>query len=252
MTASHVGDIGPAGSLGLRVIRGDAPPVPVADLPVWPTHDLSLREIEHYAMPHRGLPDSINAWRRANTPNIARGLRKIIPARLLRIPHFYGQLFLTVIRADGSIEALGLASLRMVTTAGVRYICDDFNAGSNDVGNMKFHGFGTGGGAEAATDTILTTEETTQYVTDNTRPTGSQASATVSANATYTTVGTYSPDSGTNPRPITEHGIFSQAATGAASGANTLLDRSLFSTVNLVPAADSLQATYVLTLNSGG
>jgi hypothetical protein len=45
--------------------------------------------------------------------------------------------------------------------------------------------------------------------------------------------------------------IFSQAATGAASAANTLLDRSVFSVVNLA-SGDSLQATYVLTCNSGG
>jgi hypothetical protein len=81
--------------------------------------------------------------------------------------------------------------------------------------------------------------------TDNVRPTGSQ---TENAANIYRTVATYSPDSGTNPRPITEHGLFSQAATGGG----VMLDRSVFSAVNLVPSADSLQATYDFTINSGG
>lgn len=242
----------PAGSLGLRVIRPDGEedlgivPSPV-EVP-WPLRALTLAEIAQYGFPRKGLPDEVNRWRRRNQPNLARGLRRLLIARAAKIPHFYGQLFLKVVRGDGSELELGLASLRLVTTTGVRFIADDFNAGSTDVSNMKFHGFGVGTNAEAAADTALQTEETTQYNPDNTRPTGSQASATAGANATYTTVGTYSPDSGTSPRPITEHGILSQAATGGG----TLFDRSVFSVVNLVTNADSLQATYVLTLNSGG
>jgi hypothetical protein len=236
------GTAAPAGALGLRVVRAGDPDVP------WPCRELTLAEISQYGMPQKGLPDAVNAWRRANQPNLRRGLRKIIPARLLKIPHFYGQLFLTHIWADGTHIDLGLASLRLVTTVGVKYICDDFNAGANDVASMKFHGIGTGGTAEAVGDTILVTEITTQYSTDNVRPTGTQASATVSTNATYTTVGTITVDASV---AATEHGIFSQAATGAASAANTLLDRSLFTVVNLA-SGDSLQATYVLTVNSGG
>lgn len=239
---SYGGAAAPSGALDLRVIRAGDPDVP------WPCRELTLAEIDWYGGPQRGLPPEVNAWRKANRPNLARGLRKIIPARLLKIPHFYGQLFLTHIRAGGERVDLGLASLRLVTTVGVKYICDDFNAGANDVANMKFHGIGTGTNAEAVGDTILQTEITTQYSTDNVRPTGTQASATVSTNATYTTVGTVTVDASV---AATEHGIFSQAATGAASAANTLLDRSVFSVVNLA-SGDSLQATYVLTCNSGG
>lgn len=231
----------PSGALGLRVVRAGDLDVP------WPCRELSLAEISEYGMPQKGLPAAVNSWRRANQPNLRRGLRRIIPARALKIPHFYGQLFLTHIRAGGERTDLGLASLRLVTTVGVKYICDDFNAGANDVSNMKFHGIGTGTNAEAVGDTILQTEITTAYSTDNVRPTGTQASATVSTNATYTTVGTVTVDATV---AATEHGIFSQAATGAASAANTLLDRSQFSVVNLA-SGDSLQATYVLTCNSG-
>lgn len=135
----------------------------------------------------------------------------------------------------------GLASLRVVTDAGVAFIAGDFNNGANDISTMKYHGYGTGTGAEAAGDTALGTEFTTEYVTNSTRPTGSQAAAT----NTYTTVGTFSPDSG-GTLAVTEHGVFS------ANAAGTLLDRSKFSAVNLVANADSLQTTYVLTLSSGG
>lgn len=241
---SYGGSAVPSGSLGLRVIRNDR----VEPDSRWPQRELSLPEIAFYGLPQRGLPATVNAWRKANRPNLARGLRKVLPARALRIPHLYGQLFLSVFRADGTEEHLGLASLRLVTTVGVKYICDDFNAGANDVSSMKFHGLGTGTNAEAVGDTILQTELTTQYSTDNVRPTGTQASATVSTNATYTTVGTVTVDAAV---AATEHGIFSQAATGAASAANTLLDRSVFTVVNLA-SADSLQATYVFTCNSGG
>jgi hypothetical protein len=173
-------------------------------------------------------------------------MRRVVAARLLRVPHMYGVLWLQKVGPDGTTVDYGLASLRVVTTAGVRYICDDMNAatGSADATNFKFHGFGTGTTAEAAADTALVTELTTQYAVDNTRPTGSQASATVSANATYTTVATLSPDTG-GTIAITEHGIFS------ATSAGTLLDRSVFSAVNLVAGSDSLQATYVFTLASG-
>lgn len=234
-------DTRPTGTLGLKVIRNP-------DRSIWPTHELSAAEIDQYGNPHRGLPDAVNRWRRANRPNLARGLRIVMAARALKIPHFYGALFLTKLTPDGPID-LGLASMRLVTANGVKAVTDALNNSTTPLSTMNFHGFGTGVGAEAATDTALGTEETTQYVVDNTRPTGTgRASAVSGNNATYTTIGTYSPDSGTSPRPITEHGVFSQAATGGG----TLLDRSVFSVVNLVTNADSLQATYVMTVNSGG
>lgn len=229
-----VGDVRPTGALGLHVIRGK------------PTNrELTYAEIRQHGRPQRGLTDEVNAWRSANWPNLLRGLRKIVPARAFKIPHFYGALWLELHRGDGGFVDYGLASLRVVTTAGVKFICDDLNAGGTEVSNLKFHGFGTGATAEAVGDTALVTELTTQYATDSTRPTGSQASATVSTNATYTTVATLSPDSG-GTIAITEHGVFS------ASSAGTLLDRSLFSAVNLVAGSDSLQATYVFTASSGG
>lgn len=232
MTAT-IGEVRPAGRLALQVVRGK----PIDRAP-------TLGDIWRHALPHRGLGREVNAWRMSNLRHLWRGLRNVLPAKLLRIPHFYGALWLQVTRADGTIVDYGLASMRLVTTVGVKYICDDMNAaaGSADVSLFKFHGYGTGTTAEAAADTALVTELTTQYATDNTRPTGSQASATVSANATYTTVGTLSPDASV---ACTEHGIFT------ATSAGTLLDRSVFSAVNLT-SVDSLQTTYVFTCTSGG
>ena len=144
-----------------------------------------------------------------------------------------------MIRADGTVVNLGLISTRVVTDTGVGYIVDAFQ-NLVEAENMKFHGFGTGTTAEAASQTALVTELTTQYATDNTRPTGSTTEG-ASGNI-FRSVGTLSPDASV---AITEHGIFS------ASSAGVMLDRSLFSAINLV-SGDSLQTTYDLTFPSGG
>lgn len=229
------GEIGPRGSLSLRVIRGGQLP--------WPGRSVRALDILEYGTPQRGLSPVINLWRWRNLGNLWRGARKVILARGLGLTHMHGQLFLKVIRGDGTTEELGLASLRLVTTAGVNSIVDAFG-NTFELENYDFHGFGTGTTAEAVGDTALVTEETTQYATDNTRPTGTPSEP--SANV-YRSVATYSPDSG-GTRAITEHGLFSQAATGGG----TLLDRSVFSAVNLVAGSDSLQATYDFTVTSGG
>lgn len=141
----------------------------------------------------------------------------------------------------GVVTDYGTMSYRVVTTAGVVFLANNFAAGGQAISNFKFHGFGTGTTAEAVGDVALVTELTTQYAVDNTRPTGSQASTS----NVYTTIGTLSPDSG-GTIAITEHGIFS------ASSSTTLWDRSVFSAVNLVAGSDSLQVTYALTCTAGG
>lgn len=152
-----------------------------------------------------------------------------------------GRLYASVIRRDGSIEHLGLVSTKVVTDAGVAYIVDDWDGGSNVIDNFNYHGCGTGTNAEAAGDTALQTESTTALNPDNTRATGtkSQPSANIAR-----TVGTLTFDASA---AVTEHGIFSQAATGGG----TLLDRSVFSAIN-VASGDSIQFTYSLTFSSGG
>lgn len=227
----------PMGNLGLRIIKGfNGGPV------VRPRESLKL--VWRHGFPHADLDPIVNRWRARNLQNLRRKLLRILIAEKLGIPFLQSDLFLEKIFGNDRRLFLGLASLRVVTDDGVAAIVDAFQ-NTVEVENFKFHGFGTGTGNEAAGDTALGTELTTEYATDNVRPTGSQTEG-ATANI-YRTVGTLSPDSG-GTLAITEHGIFSQAATGGG----ILLDRSKFAAVNLVAGADSLQATYDLTFTSGG
>lgn len=243
------GRIGPAGALGLQVTRAGGAVERVVDgelrrafpdLGLWPHRAASLRDVVEHGVPQRGLPDLVNQWRLRNLPHLWRGLRRVALARALRLPHHYGQLWLTVIRADGRVEEFGLASLRVVTTAGVGYIVDAFQ-NSVELENMKYHGLGEGTTAEDVGDTALETELTTEYSSDNTRATGTTTEG-ASANI-YRTVATNTVD---GAAAVTEHGILSQAATGGG----VLLDRTVFSVVNLA-SGDSLQSTYDLTFTAG-
>ena len=203
-----------------------------------PARALRLQDILRHGFPQPEQTAEVRQWRRANVRHLWRGLRRVLASRLLKLPTMYGQLSLVVIRTDGTWFDYGLASLRVVTDTGVGYIVDAFQ-NLVELENMKFHGLGTGGAAEAAGNTALTTELTTQYTPDNTRATGTTIEG-ATANI-YRTVGTNTVD---GTAAVTEHGIFS-AATGGV-----MLDRSLFSVVNLA-SADSLQSTYDLTFVSG-
>lgn len=131
----------------------------------------------------------------------------------------------------------GFVGRHLVVTAGKNYLaaCMD---NTSEPENLKFHGYGTGSTAAAAGDTALQTELTTQYATDNTRPTGSQAHST----NTYTTIATVTPDASVS---VTEWGLLTQAATGGG----TLLDRQVFTAIALNGTGDSLQTSYVLTFS---
>lgn len=193
----------------------------------------------------RGLPTTgikeVDRYRWRNLPNLWRGFWKVAIATTLRLPHFYGAVYMKVLRSNGDIVDLGLVSMRVVTTAGVNFVVDAFQ-NSVEVENLKYHGFGTGGAAEAVGNTALTTELTTEYATNNTRPTGTTTEG-ASANI-YRTVATLTPDAAV---AITEHGIFDQASNAGG----TLWDRSLFSAVNLNGTGDALQATYDATFAAG-
>ncbi|MBV9242692.1 MAG: hypothetical protein JO314_11860, partial [Acidobacteria bacterium] len=177
--------------------------------------------------------------------NAMRGYRQLVWAAVFRTGHAWGTLSLTLTRGDGTVIEYGTVSYRVVTTAGVNKIVAFLNAGDTTTGhNFKYHGFGTGTTAEASGDTALVTEFTTEYATNNTRPTGSQT--TGGSSNIYRTVATFTPDSG-GVLAVTEHGVFS------ASSAGTLLDRSKFSAMNLDTGnGDNLQSTYDLTVPAGG
>lgn len=162
--------------------------------------------------------------------------------KLTGIPTLTAELAVRLFKRDGSIVDYGVVSYRVVTNAGVAFIVDDFDpSAATDISTLKYHGCGTGATAENVSDTALVTESTTALNPDSTRPTGTatQPSANI-----YTSTATVVFDA---TAAITEHGIFSQAATGGG----TLLDRSVFSAINVV-SGDSIQFAYSLTVSAGG
>ncbi len=129
----------------------------------------------------------------------------------------------------------GFVGRHLVVTAGKNFLASTLD-NTAEPENLKFHGYGLGTTGPAAGNTTLETELTTQYSTNSTRPTGSQAHST----NTYTTIATVTPDAAV---AVTEWGLLDQAST---AGGN-LLDRQTFSAINLNGSGDSLQTTYVFT-----
>lgn len=143
------------------------------------------------------------------------------------------QLVLTVRRANGAVEPLGVVSRRVVTNVGVTFIRDAF-MNTVELEAMNAHGIGTGNTAEAVGDTALVTEV-------ETRVTGTQSTP---ASNQYTTTGTIT---ATAARVVVEHGVFNSTTVSGSK----LFDRSVFAAINL-GIGDSLQAAYTLTLTAGG
>lgn len=160
-------------------------------------------------------------------------------ARTLGFAAITSRLIVRVKKASGEWIDYGVIGYRMVTTVGVTAMSTSFQTPASP-GNFFYHGLGTGGAAEAVGNTALTTELTTAYNPDSTRPAGTHV-AGGSANI-YRSVGTVTVD---GAAAVTEHGIFSAASAG------DLLDRTLFSVVNL-SSGDSFVATYELTFTAGG
>jgi hypothetical protein len=161
--------------------------------------------------------------------------------QLTGIPTITAELRARLFRADGTVIDYGIVSRRVVTDAGVAYLVDDWDGGGSDINLLDFHGCGTGTNAEDAGDTALQTESTTALNPDNTRATGTNSQPAANQ---FRTIGTLTFDASA---AVTEHGIFSQAATGGG----TLWDRSVFAAINVV-SGDSIQFTYTCTINSGG
>jgi hypothetical protein len=142
-----------------------------------------------------------------------------------------GRLFATVIRGSGERQELGLVSTKAVTDAGVAYLVDALQ-GTTEPENLKYHASGTGTTAEAAGQTALVTEVAT-------RTAGSQTEGATANIYKTVAVIAYSASFA-----ITEHAVLSASSVG------TMLDRSVFSAIN-VDSGDSIEFTYELTLPSG-
>jgi hypothetical protein len=227
------GKVQPKGNIGMQVIRHNI--------------DNSIIGLLKDSSPFaKNLYPGVRKWRVKNLHNSMPGIMNLVLYKSLfkaiPFPGLYATsaLRLKIIKADGTVINLGLASVKVVTTTGVGFIVDAFQ-NLVELENMKFHGLGTGAAAEAAGDTALGTELTTQYNPDSTRATGT---TTENGATVYRTVATNTVDASA---AVTEHGILSQAATGGG----VLLDRSVFSVINLANG-DGIQSTYDLTLTAGG
>jgi hypothetical protein len=154
-------------------------------------------------------------------------------SRVTGVPTITGELEVLHIRADGRKVNYGVVSRRVVTTAFVNFVTDQLQTETSVFGDFKYHDSGVGTTAENAADTGIETTD------GESRATGTQ---TESASNAYRSVGTISY---TTTKAITEHGLFNDSSTG------TLMDRSVFSAVNVVNG-DSIQFTYTHTYNSGG
>lgn len=144
-----------------------------------------------------------------------------------------GTLEIILVKKDGTRVNYGAVSRRVVTTAFVNYVVDQLQTETSTFGDFKFHDSGVGTTAENAADTAMETTD------GESRATGTQ---TESASNAYRSVGTIAY---TTTKAITEHGLFNDVSAG------TLMDRSVFSAINVVNG-DSIQFTYTLTLTAGG
>jgi hypothetical protein len=155
-------------------------------------------------------------------------------SRLFGAPVLLGKLSAVLVRADGSTLNYGVLGWRVVTTAYVTLLVDELQGSQAAHSTFAYHDSGTGTGSEAAGDTGLGTKVETG------RATGTQTEG-AAANI-YRSVGTISY---TATRAITEQGLFS------ASSGGTLMDRSVFTAINVVDG-DSIQFTYEMTATAGG
>jgi hypothetical protein len=158
----------------------------------------------------------------------AAGISQLLPYSHEVTP--VGRLYATKVKPTGEREDLGLICTKVVTTVGVNWLAGVFAGTGGTVDVVRWHGSGTGVGAETVGDTNLGTGV------------GSRVSGSQSATGNvYTTVATVNY---TTTSAITEHGVFT-ASTGGV-----LFDRSVFAAINVVNG-DSIEFTYQLTLPAG-
>jgi hypothetical protein len=125
---------------------------------------------------------------------------------------------------------LGTVSRAIVTDAAIAVLIDVLEGGSSStLQNFKYHDTGTGSTAESAADTTMETS-----VSEG-RDVGTQVNPSAGV---YRSIATHTYFAGA---AITEHGIFSAEVGG------TLLDRSVFTAINVVTGTQ-VEYTYDLTL----
>lgn len=136
----------------------------------------------------------------------------------------------------------GIVGRKVVTSLAAELFVDQLH-GAFSLSNVFIqHALGSGSAAEGVANTALTTEFTTQYLTDNTRVAGTATEQAASPQV-YETVATITVDATAIAR---EHAILNWTTSGGS-----MLDRTVFAEVNMA-ASDAIQATYRLTIQAGG
>jgi len=179
------------------------------------------------------LPKVSLLWKVKNLPHFLDGYLKTKFASAAKMPYIEGRISAVKTCADGSKLDYGVISYRVVTTQFVNYLAGAFVATPTRAPTtFTFHSMGTGVTAEAIGDTALVTAVESRVSGTSTNPSANvyQNVATITATAA---------------RAVTEHGLFSASAGGE------LMDRSVFSVVNLA-SGESLQFTYQITFTAGG
>jgi hypothetical protein len=180
-----------------------------------------------------GLAWKVRNYLRWNFIKAWLGVFVVLPiARTFGLMTAYGKLEAVLIRANGERVRYGVLSYRSITTAFCTFVCAQLGTETSVFGDFKYHDSGVGVTAENIANTDIETTD------GEARATGTQSPSGV----TYASVGTIAY---TTTKAITEHGLFN------ASTSVTLMDRSVFSAINVVNG-DSIQFTYTLTLTAGG
>jgi hypothetical protein len=187
-------------------------------------------------------------WKLKNMlrPNYWRGWLGVEAAKtfsnLTGVTCMYSTLRLVTTPVDGGPKVdHGIVSRRLVTEDFVNYLTDIFQTDETMVGDFKYHAFGVGTTAADAADTNMESE-----VAYDSRITGGQGEESGTTGNDYESSGTYT---STGTLAITEHSL----NNGDTSAGDTIImmDRHVFAALNLT-SGDGVEATYVLTINSGG
>jgi len=147
-----------------------------------------------------------------------------------------GKLSMIVNRANGEVETIGPINNLIVNT-GEDFMVDVFQASTNALSTLRYHGVGDGSAAAAETDTALGSAFTTELSTDNIRCTGTQGQ---NGSNVYQTVCTNTFDASVT---VKEFGLFSNATVGSG----VMWSRILTGDITLA-SSDTIQTTYELTV----
>lgn len=207
--------------------------------------EITADEFVLCAAPQPGLSNQVNEDRARHFADYLAANEQILWALRKRIPMLVSSLFAQHVDRDGTVLASRLCGHHSLTKVGAaKAIAAMVGDDPTTIGTFIYHGIGTGATAEAFSDTALVTELTTEYLTDNTRATGSQEhGGDTNIYESNAVIAVKTAPAAT----IKEHGLFSAAARGSG----VLFDRTKtgFGPFTLL-ASQNLQVGYDFTLTA--